>query len=202
MREKEKAITIAREAAYHQKMVMHRTLIGYLYDLLTHTSLYTKWQSFLRVIRRFRAVSFTLKILTVIFSILETGALVILSTVIFLIVLPIGTAVLLGVLLTAVLASKRTNKQLASELAGKRIYVLFLHGEDTDGFQAQNARELATRGTVLLVSPYWVSPKGLYPNGFYSTVRREAPHVLLVRRYYFFSLRRHVLNRLDTAYLY
>ena len=69
-------------------------------------------------------------------------------------------------------------------------------------FLVQNARELATRGTVLLISPYWLAARGIYPHGFYCTVRREAPQILLVRRYYFFSLRRHVLKNLDPVYLY
>ena len=202
MHEDEKSIRTARQALYDRKMVMHRSLFGYLYDLLTHTSLYAKWQSVLSVLRRARAVSFTLKVLTVLFSILETGALVILSTVLFLIILPIGSMLMLGILLTAFLESKRTNEQLASELAGKQIYVLFLRDGDENRFQAQNARELATHGTVLLISPYWISAKGLYPHGFYCTVRREAPNILLVRRYYFFSLRRRVLHGLNTAYLY
>lgn len=202
MTDREKALRTAEKALGDRRMVMHRSLIGYLYDLLTHTSLYAKWQSFLSILRRFRAISVSLKLLTLLFSILETGALVLLSTVLFLIILPVGSMLMLGVLLTALLESRRTNRRLAVRLAGKPIYVLFLHDGDKNSFQIRNARELATRGTVLLVSPYWISAKGIYPHGFYCTVRHEAPNVFLIRRYYFFSLRRHVLKGLDTVYLY
>ena len=202
MHENEKATHQTRKALYDRKMVMHHTLLGYLYEIVTQTSLYAKWQAFFGVLRRVRAISLTIKLLTVLFSILETGALVILSTVLFLIILPIGSLLMLGILITALLESKRINQRLAAELAGKRIYVLFLRDGDANRFQTQNARELATHGTVLLISPYWISAKGLYPHGFYCTVRREAPNILLVRKYYFFSLRRHVLKGLDTVYLY
>lgn len=202
MAEHEKALRTAEKALCDRRMVMHRSLLGYLYDLITHTSLYTKWQSFLSILRRFRAVSFSIKLLTILFSILETGALVILSTVLFLIILPMGSMLMLGILLTALLESKRTNKRLAARLAGKPIYILFLRDGDANSFQVQNARELATRGIVLLVSPYWISAKGIYPHGFYCTVRHEAPNIFLVRRYYFFSLRRRVLGGLDTVYMY
>lgn len=202
MSEQEKIARVEQQALRDHGMVMHRSLFGYLYDLLTHTSLYAHWRSLLAFLRRFRAVTLTLKVLTVLFSVIETGALVILSTVIFLIILPVLTAFMLGVLLTAFLESRRTNQRLASELSGKRVYVLFMREGDPNLFLSQNARELATHGTVLLVSPYWISARGLYPHGFYCTVRREAPQILLVRRYYFFSLRRHVLSKIDTAYLY
>ena len=200
--ELEKIDMTTKNILQNQKMVMHHALLPYLYDLILHTSLYVKWSAFLRIVRRFRTVSFFLKILSTVFAILETGALLILSTVFFLILLPIGTAFLLGVLLTALIGSKRTHQKLSNELAGKRVYVLFLKDGKENTFLIQNARELSTRGTVLLISPYWLAARGIYPHGFYCTARRESPHIFLVRRYYFFSLRRHVLNGLDAVYLY
>ncbi|MBQ8345954.1 MAG: hypothetical protein IJY42_06800, partial [Clostridia bacterium] len=71
-------------------------------------------------------------------------------------------------------------------------------------FLMENAKDLASRGkAVVVVSPYRISPKGL--NGsrkLYFTAREEFPAVYLIRRYYFFSFRKHVLDQTQTAYLY
>ena len=192
---------VAAQALGNRKLVMHRSFFGYLYDIITHTSLYAKWQSLLSILRRVRAVSIALKLSALIFSILETGTLVILSAALFLLILPIGLFFTLVVLLIALLKSRRTTQHLSTALENQTVYVLFLH-EGDPLFQLQNARELATRGAVLLVSPYWILAKGLHPHGFYCTARRETSNIYLVRRYYFFSLRRHLLDRLQTVYLY
>lgn len=202
MFEEKKLLWAKQETLKDRKMVFHRSLFTYLYDLLTHTSLYTKIHTATKYFRRFRAVSFTIKLLSILFTILETGALVLLSTIVFLIILPIAAALMLGFLITALLEAGKVNRRLSTELADQKIYVLFLRDTSKNRFLMQNARELATHGTVLLVSPYWISSRGLYPRGFYCTVRWETSHILLVRRYYYFSLRNHVLKKLETAYLY
>jgi hypothetical protein len=51
--------------------------------------------------------------------------------------------------------------------------------------------------TVIVVTPYTVSGRGLGGRGRFFTARREADHLYVVRRHYFFTLRRRVLDRLD-----
>ena len=148
-------------------------------------------------------IAWTFRVLSLLFSILQTGALVILSTVLFLIILPILTAFMLGILITALLESRKSNRWMESVLAKKRIYVLFL-SKTENPFLAQNARDLALRkdSAVLLISPYWFIGKGLSSSRFYNTVRRDGDGIYLVRRYYFFKLKKKILSNKDTAYLY
>ena len=47
---------------------------------------------------------------------------------------------------------------------------------------------------VLVVSPYPVSPRGLGGKGSFFTARKEAEGIYLVRRHYFFMLRKRVLD--------
>ena len=194
---------IKKESAKNRTMVSHRFYFGFVYDALSHTPLFAHWQAFLSLLRRFRAVAFLLRILGMIFAIVETGTLVLLTTAVFLVILPLAVALIVGIMITALLESRRTNRQLSRWLNGKRIYVLFLSTRE-NAFLEQNAGRLSEEdGTaVIVVSPYLVSPRGLRNGRFYCTARREADAVYLIRRYYYFSLRKHVLHGKAVAYLY
>ncbi len=196
--------SIKKESARNQKLVSHRFFFGFAYDALTHTPLYTHWQAFLSLLRRFRAVAFFLRVLTVIFAIIETGTLVLLTTAVFLVILPLAVALMLGILITALLESRRTNRQMTRWLEGKEIFVLFLSQRENP-FLEQNANLLSKteNAAVIVVSPYLLSPRGLlHKESFYCTARRENENVYLIRRYYYFSFRKHVLRGKAVAYLY
>lgn len=190
------------EAAQHQKMTSHRFFLGYVYDLFTNAPLYTHWKNLLSYVRRFRTVTFLLRLVTLLLSILETGALVILSTALFLVILPILIALMLGILLTACIESRRTNRALQKATQGKKIYVLFLPLQNAPLLAATAQEFAAGGGVVFAISPYWISSKGFSKGRFYCTARCEWENVHLVRRYYFFSLQKRVLSKTDVAYIY
>lgn len=206
---RDRASAQCEQAYKNRAMTAHRFFFGYLYDAVTHTSLYTHWQKMLSWARKFRAVSITWQVLTLLLAVLETGALVILSTALFLVILPILFALMLGILITAAIESGRTNRQMQKRLTEKQICVLFMPSDPSPYF-SRHARALATDGfCVLIVSPYFLSSRGLdIPDRatqkprFYCTARREGKNLYLVRRYYFFSLRKNVLSKCRTAYLY
>ena len=196
------ATRLYSQAVRNRKMTRHRFFWGYAYDLFKHAPLYTHWQSLLTYFRRFRTIAFILRILTVIATVLQTGALVVLATAIFLVILPLLGALMLGILLTALLESRRTNRLLQKQAAGKCICVLFMSLEE-NGFLAGNAKSLAEQGfLVAIVSPYWIASKGIAGKRFFCTAREEYPNIFLIRRYYFFSFRKHVLQNTDAVYLY
>lgn len=204
MSEKHTTESISRaykQAVQNRKTVLHRNLFAYVCDIFTHAPLYSHWQNLLALFRRFRMFALILRVLTVVLTILQTGALVILSTAIFVVILPIMLILTIAILFTAFFNSRRSNRRMEELLADRRIYVLFLT-ERENPFLTCNAKDLAVTGAVIVVSPYWLSPKGLCRGKFYSTLRQEYPNVYLVRRYYFFNLRKHVLIHKEVAYLY
>ena len=87
-------------------------------------------------------------------------------------------------------------------LEGREVYVLFLTKHENP-FLAQNAKSLAMQEncTVLIVSPYWISGRGLFAARFFCTVRKETENIYLVRRYYLFMLKRKVFGG-NERYLY
>jgi hypothetical protein len=206
MSEKHTAEAVLEMTAAHREMLSHRFFFGYLYDRIIHTSLYLHWKQLLSWLRRFRTVAFVLRTITIIFAILETGALVVLSTAVFLVILPLSVAFMLGILITAAIESLRSNRVMQKALQKRHVCVLFMPHESGDFFAA-HAKALATEGyAVLIVSPYLILSKGLSDTprnrGFYCTLRRECENVYLIRRYYLFSLRRHVLKGCNVAYVY
>ncbi len=190
-------------ALRNRRLIRHRFFLTYAYDTLTHTSLWLQSKRLLAHLRRIRTVALTLRILAFLFTVLQTGALVLLATALFLIVIPIGSAVMLGILLTALIESRHTNRRLRSETRNKRACILFLPTNEQDAFLWHNALDLAARGyAVFLISPYWISGRGPASGRYYVTARTLSPHIYLVRRYYFFSLRRHVLRETETVCVY
>ena len=166
-----------------------------LYDRLRATPLYLHWSHLLAAMRRFRAVALTLRILTFLFAALQTGTLVLLSATLLLLVLPLLLLSALGVLFSAALASRRANRCLSRELADRCVYVIFPPSLNSR-FLHLHVTDLRQRGySVNVVSPYLFSTTGLFKKGFYTTVRREDHSIFLVRRYYFFSLKRKVLAK-------
>lgn len=195
---------ILAHASRCQRLTRHRFFLAYAYDAVTHTPLWLHWRSLLTYVRRARTVAWTLRIISFVFLALRAGTLVLLATALILVILPALVATMLAILLTARLESRRTNRLLLKTTQGRRVCVLFLTANAPCAFLSGGARDLVERGyTVILVSPYWISTRGMLERGrFYCTARAEAEQIYLVRRYYFFSLRKHVIAKRESTYVY
>ena len=186
----------------NRRLMRHKHFLSYAWAQFRRTGAYGVWRSTLSYVRKIRVVTIVIRISTIVLTAVQAGALVLLSTVLFLIVIPILSAFMLGVLITAQLESRKSNRYLARKLAGKKVYVLFLSKQENPFFRA-NTELLAREPTsaVIIVSPYWLAGKGLRGKRFYCTMRRESSCVFLVRRYYFFRLKKEVLTP-NTTYVY
>lgn len=180
-----------RAAGSFSKKTFPRYLIG-IVNASTPGRLVKKVTRFFRRVRLVRTV-------------VAVGTAVITAVVLFpmyVVVLPIMLT-LSG--LTAFLSlffAFRKNRQLRQELNGRHLYVL-IATEDVclhpDSFFVRNAHQLAhTPGcAVLVVSPHNLRTQGLGGKGLFVTARRECDDLYLVRKHYFFNLRRKVLRRID-----
>ncbi|MBQ1229471.1 MAG: hypothetical protein IIX80_00410 [Clostridia bacterium] len=199
----ERAKALCQKSEENRCMTSHRFFLGYLHGWITSAPLYAQWRRLLSYVRRFRTITFLLRTLGVLLTVLQTGALVLVGTLLFLVLLPSAAALMLGILLTALLESRRSNRYLRNHLDGRPVTVLFL-SEEASPFAIANAKDLAARGnTVLAVSPYLISAKGLHRRASFScTLRQEFENVFLVRKYYFFSLQKQVLSHAEVTFLY
>ena len=191
-----------RDVLEHRRFCSYRSFLAYAYDLVRHTRLVALWQRILTLLRRVRLLTVTVRLLALLFSLLQTGTLLLLSTALLLVLLPLLLLAMIVTLTVALFQSGKSNRLLRERTRERPIYVLFPAKECSPFFEG-NVRSLAAQGAiVLIVSPYWLSGKGLQRKGFYSTVRREAEGVYLLRRYYFFSLKKHVRALERACYLY
>ncbi len=145
-------------------------------------------QSLLRYLRRIRLVALLFRILGWILMLLQTGALVIFTTAIFFILLPLFLIFSVGLLLTALIDTHKSRARLLSLTRGKRLYLFFTPQGSVAG---RTIRELAARDdvAVLVISPYWISSEGLGRGRFYVNMRRDGDRLFLIRRYFFLSVR-------------
>lgn len=196
------AEVLLQKIAEHRRMTLQKSFLRYLLTTFRRGTFYRNWQAWLSVVRGFRLIRLFLRISAILFGLLEAGTLVLLSTVLFLILLPLLAFLFLAVLLTAFSLSGATNRMLRRATEGKKVILLFLP-EKPDAFFKANAMDLARGGfSVFLISPYRILPKGLSSGRFYVTARKEYPDVYLIRPYYFFSLKRHVLRARETVFCF
>lgn len=167
-----------------------------IFKTVTETSPYRLWKEFLAAFRRFRTVTVLLRLSGWILAALQTGTLLILSTAVFFVLLPLVGVLSVLLFLIAFLDRRRSKKRLQAELADSReVCVFFSTGKVT----ACTARELAAEKerVVLIVSPFWFSGRGT--DGaracYYANLRMESERIFLIRRYFFFSARRMLGDR-------
>jgi hypothetical protein len=185
----------------HVRLSRQKNFFAYVLSFMRKASAFRYWQKGLAYFRRFRLIAVSLRIAAAALAFLETGALVILTTAVFLIVLPFLGALMLGVLITALLESRRTDRHLSRVIEGSGVYVLFM-SEEPSAFFAQNVASLAEKGIVLIVSPHLILSRGIGQGRFYCTARLECKNVYLIRRYYFFHVKKKLLPLRSTAMLY
>lgn len=179
----------------------------YLVELIKSTSVYNVYLRILAYFRRFRLFSTIFRVLTKIVIWAETSAVFIVSfSAVILIVLPVTGVLFVASLLIALFGSKKANERIADAINGKKVYVFFgnrrqmkKNGAESSFFY-ENVRSFASEGSVcLVVSPYFFRKNGFGGKGAYFTERNEYGSVYMVRRNYYFVLRRTVLGAKNVA---
>ncbi len=154
---------------------------------------YRLWVTLLAYLRRVRTVSLVLRVTGWLLTLLQTGALVLLTTLVFFILLPILLLGSLTILLVALLDTRHSLRTLRSVLSGNRVLVFF---SPLGSFGAQHVLALAkdAQTVVLVVSPHWFSPACLGRSRFFVNLRRDGVRLFVIRRYFFFAVRRSLLD--------
>lgn len=178
---------LLRQASQNQEIGNRKNAFSDLYRTVSGTGIVRLWTEILTCLRRFRTLRLILRIIGWLLRLLQAGTLIVLTTAVFFVILP-----LLGI--TALIASpialsdrRRSKKRLSAALADSHGCVFFF----TAGRMTyRTARELSLDHgfTVLIVSPYWISPRCAdgaagHP---YVNLRQESDGVFLIRRGFFF----------------
>ncbi len=182
------------------RLFRHKGYLSYLFSRIKQNSFYQTWKKYTVYFRRIGLVSTTLQIAGYTFMLVQSGTAFFLVLILFLLALPIIALSAVGVYASARLCEHHDNKKIGTEIEDKNIYCFFptRTAEFSHGtFWKQNIVTFASmpNTAVFIVSPYFFSGKGIRKNHrFYLNYTEESPGLYLIRKHYFFSLRRVFFN--------
>ena len=193
---KRKEDRLLDEANRHARYYRKRSFLRYLFDAVKESAVAQIITKFLRYLKRFQLMQ------TVIPILLAAGAVATVT-----LVSPLATMILAASIVIPtifiLLRFRHANRVLRRELNDRCIRVMIPSKKgamEPHSFFIRNARSMAAdpKVTVIVVTPYLLSKKGLGGRGLFFTARKEAETLYLVRPHYFFTFRRRVLDRLNT----
>lgn len=179
------------ETAVTAQRFRKRTYFSFLARIVADSSLFEFATRVIAYVRRLQVVHVVATVLTVILTTAVVSA-------VYVAALPFLIVAAAAGLLIARLTSHSMNRKMRRLLAGRRVRVFIAPHQlslDRDSLYLRNLHAMVEEGvSVILVSPSAFSNKGLGGRGPYFTARREAADLYIVRRNYFFMLRRRVLD--------
>ena len=183
---------LATQALRRYRLFEGRSYPRYLWVSFRETGFYQRIRDFWVNFRRYRLISRCVTVIAALFTIMGTGAVVLLTALVCLLFVPAALLLAGGTTLLGLFRRKEQNVRLQSEVEGRTVYLFFPAEICAGTFAAGMLRELAGRpqSAVFVVSPYSWSARGLGGQGFYINARREGAHFFLLRRHYFFFFRR------------
>lgn len=170
------------------------SLLRYLWVTVSESALGILFNRLWLYLRRVRLVQTVLSVVVAVGTVAAVAAL-------WLAVLPFLVAGAGGVTVWVAICARRMDSLLERELAGRRVRVLIPsrgRALSEGSFFIRSARSMAVEEgvVVLVVSPYLVFRRGLGGKGGFMTARKEGEGLYLLRRHYYFALRRRVLDRM------
>lgn len=196
----------ADDALAHQGGV-HRLMnsgsyFSYLTGFIRSSSPYRIWNRVLRYSRRFRLLSGALRMSARVVAIIETSAVLLLFASVAIVLVPVLLVLALIGIFAAMFENKKTQRQLTDAISRNILYVFFPVRRSQireDSFFLSGLRELSRREncTVLAVSPSVFS----YGGAPFLSSKKLDDNLYLIRRHFFFRLRKSFKSRRGDIYL-
>lgn len=172
---------------------------SYIRHSVKNASVFWIYAGIIDAVRRFTFVSTTIRILIFIISLIQSGAIFIISTSAFLIALPF---VLLfsgvGFMLTLLGARKATQKARPL-VKGKNVKVFFpvkRSAFDSESYFAGMVRDMASQPNSLcvIVAPGLFFSRGISgKRKYYFTTRSDGENVIIVRKHFYYRFKNSIL---------
>ena len=190
------------ERARNDALQKSSNYILYLSSILRQTQTYHLWSRYLAVFRKFRLVSLLIRLYSYLLLLLQFGTAFFFIAIALVLLIPVAIVSAGCVLFSALLFYGRKNRYMEHKLKDKKVYVFFptRDGEFQNGrFWKANIAELSNKqdhtSAVLVVSPFFWSFKGIFDTSPYFLIREERKNIYLIRKHYYFSLRKKVLSK-------
>jgi len=174
---------------------------SYVLQLFRTTSIFSIYKRLLAFLRRYSFISTTLKIVVAVLTVIQSSALFVLATSVSFLSVPFILVISYAVFFLAHFQRKKNDAVNKKLLAHKRIFVFFppkkraLSPESYfSGMVAQFSQE--EDHICIVVSPHFWRNRGLFGNQKpYRFSRMEGERILLVRRQYYFVLKKNILEK-------
>lgn len=170
----------------------------YLYLSLRRSSPFRIWSRVMAYFRRFRFLSLIFRTAAQIIAVIETSAILIVAATIFIVMIPVMLAMLLGTLIAALTRGRALNRELSVSLRGKKVFIFFPSSSpapDYGSVMHTTVEQLAAdeNNVIFVVSPHTVSSCIFGERHMFFMARNAAPNVFYIRKFYYFQLTRYVL---------
>ena len=191
--------------AQHSHLFQKKNFPSYMLGLIRNTTFFHVYSGIINAFRKYSFFKITFSILSAIFIFIESSAVFVISASFFIVSIPITLFISN---LTIIVSHFNTRKKIAQSrtaLENKKITVFFpskksqLWGDTyQNGFIKDTAKN--ENSFCIIVSPYVFKTSGVTAekSHVYYTSRAEYDNVLIVRRHYYFTLRKRVLSRLNS----
>ncbi len=185
-----KANSAALEPAETMGQYRAQNYFSYLVSCLREKSFYTSTERIFRYFRNSLWVTRIVKYGAIIYHYLQAGAFVLLYTAIFILIIPILLAVTAVTLTVALILRKRNADKILTE-AGTQIDIYIPKNKEIFDSNDRFIPQSEEKRTILVVSPFFLRRNGRGERRqMYVCARKEAENFYLVRKYFFFYLRR------------
>ena len=189
-----------RQGALKKELFERSNFASYLLGTFKSRTFFLYYQKFIFLLRKYSFVTTTLKILLILWTALQSSALFVLFTGSLAIVAPVTIIFSYIAIFITFLGRKKLNRRMKQTLSGKKITVFFpqkgrafAQGSYFKGFAGSAAS--SENSAVVVVSPYYFDTKGVSGSKkYYLAARLEDENVILIRKHYFFTFKKHVLS--------
>jgi len=189
-----------RKAAHSERLFQSKHYTTYLFSHLKASSLFEIFCRIVNFVRRYTFITTAIRIIFFVLILLQSGILFALSASVFAIYLPLTALTAYAPFAIAHIRRRTHNKRFKMVLHHRKVYILFPpkgFKQDGSSFMAGMAKDLAKNENciVFIVSPYQFSRKT--PMGkasHYLSAVQIRPRVFMIRRYYYFTLRKKVFS--------
>lgn len=193
--------TSLKRCAENEYMFSKRNSFSFLLTQLKFTSFFQIYRRALTIFRRYSFITTSLKVFSIIFLFVEASILVLISTSAF--IMSLIFTLFISQLFTffTLLTRKRYNRRNTELMRGKSVCIFFPTKErafDYDSFFQGFVREEANKenSVAVIVSPYLFNSVGLeHSKKIYYYCREDGENILLVRKRYYFTLRKKVISQ-------
>jgi hypothetical protein len=197
-----------RQSVAKKDLFERRTFASYLWGTFKNRTFFLYYLKFVDVLRKYAIVTTTLKVLLVIWTLLQSSALFVLFTGSVALSAPITILLSYIALIIAFFGREKLNKRTRRALKGKKVTVFFpSKGRpfDRTSYFREFVNSLAKDpgAAVVIVSPYYFGSRGVSAlKRYYLAARFERENVILIRKHYFFTFKKNVLSDMTDSLTY